>query len=788
MVLGCLLRWPGAGLAGQIAAGLDRDTIYLGTQTLLTVEVANSTSAEWPVVSPVDGLQITPYQAPTVIHDLNSGSVRRSYHFLVNPLRADDFTIASVTVGEEPDAMTAGPFTLRVLEAPLKFLSAQVEPEELRVGEKAILTVRFQGVRPGKSVELPKIEGLALRDLGLQRVEMTRQEGIPISVYRIEVIPSQQGKFQVEGISLDGVTADPVALQVSRFVVAGTQVGGSSLVVGGRTRIQMAIRGLGTSEEVKLVAPAGLKIEPVGPPRAGMGGTTIFTFEVTATEPGAPTIRTLQLADGTTAPLPRPITLMVRTAGEGGILAGRGTARSEETVVGEPFIVDYEVFFRGDLQAAAIDLEQADFARRPYVQVEPVNELAYPDWTGQAFEVGMTGNRRAVMLLGSGELDGQREQMLRFALKITPLAVGELELKGVRVIMRLQIKQEQRSGGMFFSSTRMQDFDHVIDVPPHKVIDPPGKQRPAGYRGVVGASLAFTTSLDRTTATAMSPLTLTLKIAGQGVGPDLAPPVLAEIPELTRDFDVSSSLGGGEVEGDAITFTQVVRPRSEQVKEFPALPLVYYDYLKKDYETIYSLPIPITVTPGGLVGATAMQTRSDAEASASPEARAVTERPAESISLGANHTTLGKLSAAPPLGPGGVLAVLLAGPLAILAVWTGLKWHERFRPAASIRRQRRELIAALERVEGNDRFHAELAELVQACLRLTFGLPAGEVSMDRLAQAMNGRAVDDRLRQDIEALLKQCDAGRFAAAGVEEAERRRLLAQARELFDRLSRV
>jgi hypothetical protein len=214
---------------------------------------------------------------------------------------------------------------------------------------------------------------------------------------------------------------------------------------------------------------------------------------------------------------------------------------------------------------------------------------------------------------------------------------------------------------------------------------------------------------------------------------------------------------------------------------------VYYDYVKKEYQTVYSLPIPITVTPGGLVDAADMQTRSAPD---SPASSPRTAKPGENdaFSLGANHTTLGAIVTRDPLAPGAIIAILLSGPGAILAVWAGRAWRARRRPLTSVRRQRREFCAALEQVAGRDDFYVALAELVQSYLRLTFDLPPGEISAQTLAARMDRRHADGELRQAVEELLSRCDAGRFTAAGTDRSEKARLVEQARQLFARLDQL
>jgi hypothetical protein len=773
--------------AAEVSAQLQPEQIYLGTQALLVVQVVNAPESQWPVVDAVPGLRIERYGAPSLIQDLFSGNTRRDYQFVVTPEKAGTFQIPAVTIQADGKAVKRGPFTLRVREAPLKFYAVRVEPPEIVLGESAQLAVSYQGVRPDTEPVMPQIPGLSIRAGGPSRVEVTRPERLPITTWTYAVTATKLGTFQIAGITFAGVRADPTTLTVSPFVIVGTQTDDDSVTVGQTTRVHVVIRGLAQGTALKLVAPASLKCTPAREHYAGPAGANVFSFDVTPTEPGTPTIREVQLPDGRKAPLKNPVTLSVHQGGQGGILACRGKTRSEESVVGEPFIVDYEVFFRGDLRGAAVDPSQASFSNKEHIKVEQVDNVSYPNWQGQPIQVRYGQQGRITLLSGSGELNGQREQLLRFALKITPMAAGELPLDGLRVIVAIQVTEERRTGLTFFSSSRTQQYDQMAKVPPHRVIDPPGITAPPLYRGAVGA-FTFATELDRTTAAAMSPLTLTMKITGEGVGPRFAPPPLTEVPELTRDFDVSPTVGGGEVKDNAITFTQVIRPRSEAVKELPALPLVSYDYKKKKYDTVYSLPIPIQVSPGSLVGAGAMEVTSPGPAAAAAQtpttARAGSQRP---LSLGANYTTLGSVNAGAPLGVTAIIALLVAGPVCVVLTWAGQRVYRRRRPESEMRRQRKAIVASLERLSDSDDFFPGLADALQAYLRLTFDLPPGELSADVLERAFETSRIDAGVRREAQDLLNLCDAGRFASGAVGADERNRVLRRTRALFAEIER-
>jgi hypothetical protein len=787
-MVACLVFVAAVGApAAQMRAQLERDTVYLGAQTLLIVEVADAPSSVWPVVEAPEGLTIGRYGSPAIAHDLLRNRVQRTYRFRVVPDRSGTFTIAGITLDAGGESLHGGPVTLAVVEAPLRFETSTIEPGRMLAGEAARLVVQFAGTPPGEGVRpvVPEVKGVTIRPAGGPRVEMRRRDGMPLVSYIYQVTSTTVGRHRIGGITLAGLRAEPVTLEVGSFVVVDTRTESSSLEVGSSGLLHVVTRGLPDAADLHLVTPAGIEARRNPRQVRGPPGTVVFSYDVTARQPGSYTLEAVALTDGQRGTFPEPVTLSVRQAGEPGILACRGIPRSDRTVVGEPFIVDYEVLFRGDLRAAGIDTSDAGFAQKDHVKVEPVNELSYPDWSGQPVNLRF-GDGAIQVLLGSGEHNGQTEQMLRFALRITPLAAEELSLDGLRVVVQVLVQERQATGRTFFSVTRTEEYSCTPDTPAHRVTDPPGLSAPPGYNGAVGRSFTFVTQLDRTQATAMSPLTLTMKISGESVGASFKPPDLSAVPELVRDFEVSPSVGGGEVEGDTITFEQVVRPRSEQVTELPALPLVYYDHEERRYSTVYSLPIAVTVTPGSLAGAGQMQ-NTGSTGNAADDAPPVVQSGESTVNLGANFTTLDEVDHGPLLSAAGVLAILVAGLLVVVLVPVVQRLNERRRPMATVRRRRQEVLGRLDELQAGEGFHARLSGLVQDYLRLTFELPPGEVSPDALVRAGSERKVDPSLLEELKSLLADCDTGRFAAAALPDAERRASIERARHVLVQLHR-
>ena len=772
--------------AQQLQAELASRRLYLGTATTLDVLIRGAAPASAPRVESVDGLRIDSPRR-SVTRDLFRRTIRTRFQYRIAPERTGTFTIPAIRVRIGNRVQQRGPFTLVVIEAEVKFLSSRIDPARVVVNQVATLQVVYQGIHDGATLTVPALDGLEMSSPGRPRVELSGRTNIPISTYQLTVRPTRVGAFTISGVALDGIPANPVTLRAERFVVEGAKVDASSLVVGAQTTVFLFIRGLVYTPQLTLVTPSTIKAVPDRRRYRSPRGATVFPFVVTATEPGEAVIDQFILPDKRRYRLDEPIVITIRQAGAGGIFVCRGRPRKDETVVGEPFVVDYEVLYRGDLQAAAVDVSEAGFAQKDYIQIEPVNDLSYPDWTGRPIALRF-GNGKLTALSGSGEVDGRKEQMIRFALKITPLATGELSLDGLRVILGIQVTERRTTAFSSFFSSRTERFARPAEVPLHRVIDPPGVTRPALYRGAVGA-MTLETSLDRTTATAMAPMTLTLRITGEGVGAQLEPPPLAQVPELTRDFDVSPIVDAGKLTGSTIELTQTIRPRRADVKELPSLPLAYYDYKAGRYGIVRSLPIPLEIHPGGRVGAAAMQVVTATPAEPSSVGDAPSESDADTpIGLGANHATLGELAVTGPASVQAIAGTLVGGPLIVALTWLGRTVWRRRRPARREQRNARSLLASLDGLTDAPAVHEHIAATLQDYLRLRLDLPPGELSPSAVSASLAQHGRGTELGREIGDFLARCDAGRFGSSTRDPADRRELIDRARELMRHVDRA
>ena len=67
--------------------------------------------------------------------------------------------------------------------------------------------------------------------------------------------------------------------------------------------------------------------------------------------------------------------------------------------------------------------------------------------------------------------------------------------------------------------------------------------------------------------------------------------------ELTGEFKIPSDPIAGTVDGDIKIFTQTLRARSSEVEAIPPIPFAFFDPESETYKTVYTQPIPLTVSP-----------------------------------------------------------------------------------------------------------------------------------------------------------------------------------------------
>ena len=158
-------------------------------------------------------------------------------------------------------------------------------------------------------------------------------------------------------------------------------------------------------------------------------------------------------------------------------------------------------------------------------------------------------------------------------------------------------RQQRRSWGFddpFFGDffgrqeTRPIALDcNQLDV---KVLPVPMQGRPASYTGGVG-ELDFDVSVGPTEVKAGEPVTVKMNIHGKGNLEKIIPPAIT----ASHDIKLYEARTVPTKTPDEVRFEQVIIPKSDSIKEIPAISFSYFNTKTADFRTITRGPFPITV-------------------------------------------------------------------------------------------------------------------------------------------------------------------------------------------------
>lgn len=288
--------------------------------------------------------------------------------------------------------------------------------------------------------------------------------------------------------------------------------------------------------------------------------------------------------------------------------------------------------------------------------------------------------------------------------------------------------------------------------------------RPPSFAGSVGRGFTLEVSADRSVLQVGDPITLSLRLRGEGLESASLPLLSAEGLLPAPAFRVPEGELPGEIEGGEKRFSAQVRVLDAGVSEIPALAFSWFDPVQERFETTYSRPIALSVREAQRVGAEAVeraprapgQSEAPAEATASP-------RWAESADLAIVGDAERLRAAASGGGQVALQAALYGAGLLLLAI-------------AFFDRRRRDVDPGLRaRRAALDRARRRLREA---------GNLAPEVVLEEVTHTLRRMRAElpDVAGPEIESFLADCDARRFApAAGGGRADAE-LLARAMELL------
>ena len=289
--------------------------------------------------------------------------------------------------------------------------------------------------------------------------------------------------------------------------------------------------------------------------------------------------------------------------------------------------------------------------------------------------------------------------------------------------------------------------------------DTPLKGRPSNFSGGIGV-FNVTASLTPASASVGDPMTLLLRVRGEGTLADIRPPDISGIPEVSQFFRTYEATES--TSGSAREFTYSLRPLTADVQQFPAIPVSYFDVETEDYVTVSTVAIPVAIEPARQLAASDI---------VSQQVRSTDTRlEVSDAGIFANHTNLQDLRANNVSI--GLWLVIWSGMLMFYGVASlGIVRYQRIHSDPQERRRRSAKSRAAESLKLAEQHQgAAKKECLDAMNHAVTGLiadfsrvsEAGMTSHDA-ATRLQAIGTDVSLQNRTTDFLETCDAARYGA-------------------------
>ena len=288
----------------------------------------------------------------------------------------------------------------------------------------------------------------------------------------------------------------------------------------------------------------------------------------------------------------------------------------------------------------------------------------------------------------------------------------------------------------------------------------PLNNRPESYIGVIGQAFSAAATLAPSNGRVGDPMTLTVRVSGDGMIDDAVPPNLHTISGIDSLFKIYDATIDSQE--DAKVFTYSLRPLTTDIAEFPAIPLAYFNPLTAKYVDMQTAAIPVNIEVAPeLSGADIVSS-----AVAVPQSNGALETTEEGIF--ANHSSMESLQATSfsIRQWAGIWTTMIVGYLVLNG---GLRRKQRLHADPThVRRKtaRRRADAMLKSLAGISDSKTILDTINLAITGLiadfTGAAEAGMTPLDAVNLLINAGLSKD-LQQQTQQFLDQCDAARYGA-------------------------
>jgi hypothetical protein len=183
-----------------------------------------------------------------------------------------------------------------------------------------------------------------------------------------------------------------------------------------------------------------------------------------------------------------------------------------------------------------------------------------------------------------------------------PLKAGTQTIEPLTLVCQIPIRSQSSGFGMLLG--RMTSFSVLTEPVTIKVNPLPEENRPDSFKGAVGSSYKLHSHVDSTEIKEGNTVSLTVTLEGFGNLRNIAAPILPDLSkfeqyEPTKKDNIHTSENG--VSG-RIEYTYPLIPHDVNSKEIGPVRFAYFDPNQKQYVTLQTEPIQLTILPMGLNG------------------------------------------------------------------------------------------------------------------------------------------------------------------------------------------
>jgi len=310
---------------------------------------------------------------------------------------------------------------------------------------------------------------------------------------------------------------------------------------------------------------------------------------------------------------------------------------------------------------------------------------------------------------------------------------------------------------------------------------------PQGFSQAVGV-FQIEASLDRTETPMDEPVTLTVKVTGEGNISTLDFPL--RNLEGFKKFDTTethkSQWDGAHVTGEKI-FKTVLVPQKTGTLSVPELSFTYFDTAKKEYRTVSTKSLSLAVTPAAQKGNTAGQ-----PSQGGPEP--VTAQKSDIHYIKTNFS--GREGDRPPLYRNTLfMGIQLVPLLVLIAMTVRIKRQESLqRDPLGARKSkaygifRKNLDAAKRHLAGKkiSEFYGALQKSMIDYVRDRYQMGSG-LTIQQIRENLEEKKLPEDLLNSMEAILKNCEQARFLPGTMNEKDCQEHLRKCSEAVTRMEK-